>query len=141
VRRREAEAAGRHLGAASFYFLEHGDSTLSDVRALSVEIASVIRAFRPEVVFCPDPWLNYEGHLDHTVTGRATANAFHLSGVSTSRGWRRAPWSTGHRVLFYLPFQRRHRYHAVLREKNRGHRPARQPDDPETLAMYAITSG
>lgn len=81
-RRAEAETAGRHLGATEFYFLPHGDSTLSDVRALSVEIAGVVRRFRPDVIFCPDPWLNYEGHLDHAVTGRAAANAFHLSGVA-----------------------------------------------------------
>lgn len=81
-RRSEAAAAGRHLGATRFFFLPHGDSTLEDVYALSVEIAGVIRQVRPEAIFCPDPWLNYEGHLDHIVTGRATANAFHLSGVS-----------------------------------------------------------
>ncbi len=81
-RRAEAEAAGRHLGATSFFFLPHGDSTLSDVYSLSVEIAGVIRKVRPDAIFCPDPWLSYEGHLDHVVTGRATANAFHLSGLT-----------------------------------------------------------
>ncbi len=81
-RRAETEAAGRHLGVTAFYYLPYGDSTLSDVRALSIEIAGVIRAAHPDIVFCPDPWLPYEGHYDHVVTGRATANALHLSGTA-----------------------------------------------------------
>lgn len=93
-RRQEAEAAGRHLGVQSFHFLSHGDSTLNDVVGLSVEIAQVIRKVAPEVIFCPDPYLNYEGHYDHVVTGRAAANAFHLSGIRhfpVEDG--QAPWS------------------------------------------------
>lgn len=81
-RRQEAEAAGRHLGASAFHFLSHGDSTLQNVTELSVEIAMVIRKVQPDVIFCPDPYLHYEGHYDHVVTGLAAANAFHLSGVS-----------------------------------------------------------
>ncbi len=81
-RREETIAAGRHLGASEFHFLPHGDSTLGDVNALSLEIAQVIRKVRPEAIFCPDPFLAYEGHLDHVVTGRAAANAFHLSGIA-----------------------------------------------------------
>jgi LmbE family N-acetylglucosaminyl deacetylase len=81
VRRKEAIEAGKLLGAKEFHFFDHGDSTLSDVHCLSMEIAGLIREVCPEVVFCPDPWLSYEGHYDHVVTGLATANAFHLSGL------------------------------------------------------------
>jgi len=81
-RHEEVEVAGRHLGAQEFHFLSHGDSTLENVLDLSIEIAQVIRMIKPEVIFCPDPYLNYEGHYDHVVTGRAAANAFHLSGVN-----------------------------------------------------------
>lgn len=80
-RRRETEAAGRHLGASGFHYLHHGDSTLQNVKELSIEIAQVIRKVQPEVLFCPDPYLHYEGHYDHVVTGLAAADAFHLSGV------------------------------------------------------------
>lgn len=81
-RRLETEAAGKHLGAKAFHYFAHGDSTLGDVSGLSVEIAQVIRKVQPEVIFCPDPYLHYEGHYDHVVTGLAAANAFHLSGVA-----------------------------------------------------------
>lgn len=80
VRRMEVEAGGRHLGASEFIFLNHGDGTLRDVWALSYEIAHVLRTVRPDAVFCPDPWLPYECHLDHIITGKATANAFQLAG-------------------------------------------------------------
>ena len=84
TRMRETELAGRHLGAAHFHYLAHGDgilgSTLHNVHALSIEIASVIRQVQPDAVFCPDPSLPYEGHLDHIVTGHAVANAFQMSG-------------------------------------------------------------
>ena len=76
IRRKETEAAGKHLGAAAFHYLDHGDGTLHDVHGLSVEIASVIRKVQPQAIFAPDPWLHYECHLDHEITGRAAANAF-----------------------------------------------------------------
>lgn len=63
VRRAETVAAGRHLGAETFHFLDHGDGTLQDVLGLSVEIASVIRKVQPQAIFAPDPWLHYECHL------------------------------------------------------------------------------
>lgn len=80
TRRVETEAAGRHLGAKFFHYLERGDGTLCDILPLSIEIASVIRSVKPDAIFGPDPWLRYEGHLDHIITGRAFANAFELAG-------------------------------------------------------------
>jgi len=79
ARREETQAAGRYLGVRDFYFLDHGDGTLSDVVGLSKEIAAVIRRVKPEAVFCPDPWLNYESHLDHVVTGLAVSNALMMT--------------------------------------------------------------
>lgn len=80
VRHQETLEAGRCLGASHFHFLDHGDGTLEAVLPLSVEIASVIRKVQPQIIFAPDPWLEYECHLDHTVTGRAAANAFLMAG-------------------------------------------------------------
>ena len=86
VRRAEAIAAGTHLGAKAFHFLDLGDGTLADVLGLSVQIARVIREVRPDAIFAPDPWLAYESHLDHAVTGRAAANAFLMSGRAAIPG-------------------------------------------------------
>ena len=73
VRRAEAIAAGTHLGAKAFHFLDLGDGTLDDGLGLSAQIARVIREVRPDAIFAPDPWLAYESHLDHAVTGRAAS--------------------------------------------------------------------
>ncbi|MBQ3487047.1 MAG: PIG-L family deacetylase, partial [Clostridia bacterium] len=80
LRHQEALDAGRCLGATHFHFLDHGDGTLEAVLPLSVEIASVIRKVQPQAIFAPDPWLNYECHLDHQITGKAAANAFLMAG-------------------------------------------------------------
>ena len=80
IRHSETIAAGKHLGTAHFHFLDHGDGTLEAVLPLSIEIASVIRQVKPQAIFAPDPWLSYECHLDHTVTGKAAANAFLMAG-------------------------------------------------------------
>ncbi|MBW4083027.1 PIG-L deacetylase family protein [Paenibacillus sp. S150] len=81
IRSQELEAAGRSLGASVFHQLPHGDGTLEQVPALAAEIAGIIRTVQPDAVFCPDPWLAYEAHYDHIVTGRAAAQAFLSSGL------------------------------------------------------------
>lgn len=100
VRRAEAEAAGRHLGAAGFHFLPHADGTLADIPTLAVEIASIIQQVQPQAIFCPDPWLPYECHYDHVVCGRAAAYAFMKSSSPHAvQGGR--PWQPG-AIAFYF---------------------------------------
>lgn len=79
TRRKEAIAAGKHLGVEDFVFLNHNDGSLNNLPELAAEIAGVIRQHRPQLVFCPDAWLNYEAHNDHVLTGKAAAQAFILS--------------------------------------------------------------
>ncbi len=74
-RHQEAIASGKHLGACEFYFLDRGDGTLNDVVSLSAEIREIIDKVQPDVIFMPDPFLHYECHWDHIITGRAAANA------------------------------------------------------------------
>lgn len=102
IRARELEAAGRSLGASVFHQLDHGDGTLEHIPALAGEIAEVIRTVQPDAVFCPDPWLTYEAHYDHIVTGRAAAHAFLSSGLPLyPRGTSTKPWQPK-AIGFYL---------------------------------------
>lgn len=139
IRRKEAVAAGRLLGAGEFHFLDHDDGTLADIVGLSREIAELIRRVRPEALFCPDPWLFYEGHYDHLVSGRAAANAFHMSGGIHFDGGKTKPW--GARVIgFYFTanpntivdisgvFEKK--FSAIALHKSQL--------DPQTLAMYRL---
>jgi LmbE family N-acetylglucosaminyl deacetylase len=139
LRREEAVAAGRFLGAKEFHFLDHGDGTLADVVGLSREIASAIRRIRPEAIFCPDPWLCYEAHYDHVVTGRAAANAFHMSGGLFFDGADTGPWQA-RAIGFYftanpntvidisLFFETK--FSAIALHKSQM--------DPQTLALYRL---
>ena len=93
IRRKELEDAGRFLGATVFHNLNYGDGTLENIPRLAGEIAEIIRTIQPEVIFCPDPWLTYEAHYDHIVTGKAAAHAFLSSGLphypkgTSTRAW------------------------------------------------------
>lgn len=85
-RRAEAMAAGRHLGVSEFHFLDYGDGTLSDVVGIASDIKRVLQEVQPDVMFCPDPWLPYEGHYDHIITGQAASSAFQ-SGICQAIGY------------------------------------------------------
>ncbi len=75
IRKSEAEASGKKLGATDFYWFSHPDGTLNDIPSLAGEIAELIRTNRYDAVFAPDPWLLNEAHYDHVVTGKAVAQA------------------------------------------------------------------
>lgn len=140
IRSGELESAGRLLGAAVFHQLAHGDGTLEHVPALAEEIAEVIRMIQPDAIFCPDPWLSYEAHYDHIVTGRAAAQAFLSSGLPLyPRGTSTKPWQPK-AIGFYLTSEPNtiiditahfERKFAALAEHS-------SQFSEETLAMYRI---
>lgn len=80
TRRGEAEAAGRLLGASRFYWLDYPDGQGLGLTAVRNRLVDVIRSVRPQAVMAPDPWLAYEGHSDHRITGLAAVEACLLSG-------------------------------------------------------------
>lgn len=76
VRREEVLASGGLLGVSGFHFLDLPDGSLNDASALAGKIAEVMRRHEIDMLFCPDPWMPYEAHRDHVVTGQACAQAF-----------------------------------------------------------------
>lgn len=76
IRKNEVEESGKLLGVNNFHYLNYQDGTLSDIHKLSGDIAEIIRTVKPEFIFCPDPWLNYEAHQDHIITGKAVSQSF-----------------------------------------------------------------
>lgn len=84
-RQGEQAAAARILGVADLFSLGHPDGMLAEGLGLRAEIMAVIRETRPDLVLMPDPWLAYEAHPDHRITGYATAAAAslaHLPGIA-----------------------------------------------------------
>ncbi|XFA99632.1 PIG-L deacetylase family protein [Candidatus Izemoplasma sp. B36] len=75
-RKEEIEASGKLLGVNHFHYLNHKDGTLKDIHEIAGQIGEIIRTIKPEFIFCPDPWLNYEAHQDHIITGKAVAQSF-----------------------------------------------------------------
>ena len=143
VRRAEAIAAGTHLGAKAFHFLDHGDGTLDDVLGLSAQIARVIREVRPDAIFAPDPWLAYESHLDHAVTGRAAANAFLMSGRAAIPGGGDTQPHAASAIGYYFTAQPNTvvDISAVFEKKFEAIALHDSQMDAQTLAMYRVYFG
>ena len=143
VRRAEAIAAGTHLGAKEFHFLDHGDGTLDDVLGLSAQIARVIREVRPDAIFAPDPWLAYESHLDHAVTGRAAANAFLMSGRAAIPGGGDTQPHAASAIGYYFTAQPNTvvDISAVFEKKFEAIALHDSQMDAQTLAMYRVYFG
>ncbi len=80
--RRAAESAEAAdlLGIASLRCLNHPDGELVDDAGLREALVAEVRAFRPEIVLCPDPTAmffgqDYFNHRDHRITGLAALDA------------------------------------------------------------------
>jgi LmbE family N-acetylglucosaminyl deacetylase len=75
VRRAEAEAAARALGAAvPVHFLGAVDGELEATMALRLAVARLVRVVRPDVVLGHDPWRRYLLHPDHRAAGFLTVD-------------------------------------------------------------------
>jgi LmbE family N-acetylglucosaminyl deacetylase len=75
IRKKEQENAAKIIGIKKLIWLNYKDTELpysSDIRKLLVNI---IRREKPNIVLAPDPWLPYEGHPDHRITGILSVEA------------------------------------------------------------------
>jgi len=76
LRQYEQRAAVKVLGVEDVVFLGHEDGALYPTLELRRDLARVIRLYRPDVVFCPDPTTRYArgeyiNHPDHRAAGEA----------------------------------------------------------------------
>ncbi len=76
VRKSEAVESAKILGVEKCHFLDKKDGSLCQINELAGEIAEIFRSGNFDMIFAPDPWLSYEAHNDHVVTGKASAQAF-----------------------------------------------------------------
>jgi LmbE family N-acetylglucosaminyl deacetylase len=79
--RAEQKAAGEFTGVREHFWLGYpdaGEYSYFDVRR---DIIRCIRQIKPDFLFTVDPWMPYEAHNDHIITGRAAAEAAILYGL------------------------------------------------------------
>jgi LmbE family N-acetylglucosaminyl deacetylase len=74
--------AGAIIGVKEQIWLGYPDAGQYDYFEVRREIIQHIRRLRPDFVLTCDPWLPYEFHNDHIVTGKATADAASLYGLT-----------------------------------------------------------
>lgn len=75
IREREQRAASAAIGATEVTFLGYGDGELESSVELIGKIVREIRRFKPDIVFCQDPWRGRHNHRDHRNAGQATFDA------------------------------------------------------------------
>lgn len=71
TRHDEAVAAAAALGVKNVEFLELCDGGLYDEQELFRKMAEAVGRIKPEIIFCPDPDVKSECHVDHLRVGRA----------------------------------------------------------------------
>lgn len=74
--------AGEIIGVKEQYWLGYPDAGRYDYFDLRRDLIRHIRQLRPDFVITNDPWLPYEFHNDHIMTGKATADAASLYGLT-----------------------------------------------------------
>ena len=71
LRRSEAIASAKELGVNDVRFLGLCDGGFYDYNELLNGIAFVVGEFKPDIIFCPDPFSASECHADHLNVGNA----------------------------------------------------------------------
>jgi N,N'-diacetylchitobiose non-reducing end deacetylase len=78
----EQYVAGDIIGVRGQYWLDFPDAGKYDYFDVRLGIIQHIRMVKPDFIFTCDPWMPYEAHNDHILTGRAAAEAAILSGLT-----------------------------------------------------------
>ena len=76
IRQAEQREACATLGTTDVTFLGYGDGELESTRVVIGRIVREIRRFRPDVIFCQDPYTRTRhNHRDHRMAGQSTFDA------------------------------------------------------------------
>ncbi|MDE2841856.1 MAG: PIG-L family deacetylase [Chloroflexota bacterium] len=76
IREKEQRDASAYLGVKDVVFFAHPDGTLNDDLQFRGEVVRQIRRFKPELVFCIDPFrVASHTHRDHRMSGQVALDA------------------------------------------------------------------
>ena len=91
------------------------------------------------MIFCPDPWAQYEAHNDHIVTGRAAAQAFLSSSCPGIPGHADRSLAGGrHRLLLHAEAEYGDRCDQTFETKFAAMAEHRTQLNEELLGLYRI---
>jgi N,N'-diacetylchitobiose non-reducing end deacetylase len=79
--RHDQVEAGACIGVSGHYWLGYPDAGKYDYYDVRRDIIQHIRMLRPDFILTNDPFLPYEAHQDHAVTGKAASEAVILYGM------------------------------------------------------------
>lgn len=79
---REGEDAARMLGIREVYVLNHKSGELGQVSSNEIrnQLFGLIRHYKPQIIFHPDPWIHYEPDWDQFFTARPAEEFSYGSG-------------------------------------------------------------
>lgn len=80
--RTEQQEAGKIIGVDTYYWLNYPDAGKYDYYRLRQDIIDYIRLLKPDFILTVDPWLPYEAHRDHILTGKAVSESLLVGGFS-----------------------------------------------------------
>jgi len=103
TRRQEQVTAAGILGVEELVWLDFPDGHVprGSGPVLTKHLVRLIRAYRPDCVLTPDPWLPYEAHPDHRNTGLAAAAAMLFSGLAPAHREDGLELHTPEMIAFY----------------------------------------
>jgi N,N'-diacetylchitobiose non-reducing end deacetylase len=79
--KRDQAEAGACIGVKGQYWLGYPDAGKYDYYDVRRDIIQHIRMLRPDFILSIDPFLPYEAHTDHLITGKAASEAAILYGM------------------------------------------------------------
>lgn len=80
--KRDQFAAAEIVGVKEQYWLGYPDAGEYDYFNVRRDLLKYIRMIKPDFIFTCDPWLTYEAHRDHILTGLATSEAVMFAGLT-----------------------------------------------------------
>ena len=96
IRKEEQQNAGKLLGVSAYHWLDLPDAGDWNIRQARDLIIDVIRKVRPDFLLTVDPWMPYEAHRDHVMTGLAACEAsilYSLPAISSEKSVPFEPFS------------------------------------------------
>jgi len=103
TRRREQVEAAALIGVDEIAWLDYPDGRVppGGTPDLRDHLVKLIRAYRPDCVMAPDPWMPYEAHPDHYNTGLAAAGAMLFAGLAPAHRGEGLETHVPHMIAFY----------------------------------------